>query len=137
MVNGPGFCSLVRKKWNLDSDDGYKYYWAGKCIRGDLMVIQTSSTKEYNKSTSHVISANIPNIQITNLNEPVTVSFSSVYQNQQCAYWDESSDQKPRWSTNGCKTSTYVPGEKVVCSCNHLTSFTLLVGNNMTSHNYQ
>ncbi|XP_029651540.2 uncharacterized protein LOC115224769 [Octopus sinensis] len=89
-------------------------------------VIQTSSTKEYNKSTSHIISANIPNIQITNLNEPVTVSFNSVYQNQQCAYWDESSDQKPRWSTNGCKTSTYVPGEKVVCSCNHLTSFTLL-----------
>ncbi|CAI9718378.1 adhesion G-protein coupled receptor G6-like [Octopus vulgaris] len=100
-------------------------------------VIQTSSTKEYNKSTSHIISANIPNIQITNLNEPVTVLFNSVYQNQQCAYWDESSDQKPRWSTNGCKTSNYVPGEKVVCSCNHLTSFTLLVGNNMTSHNYQ
>ncbi|CAI9718376.1 adhesion G-protein coupled receptor G6-like [Octopus vulgaris] len=94
--------------------------------KAKTLVIQTSSTKEYNKSTSHIISANIPNIQITNLNEPVTVSFSSVYQNQQCAYWDESSDQKPRWSTNGCKTSTYVPGEKVVCSCNHLTSFTLL-----------
>eukprot|EP00106_Octopus_bimaculoides_P021286 XP_014788728.1 PREDICTED: G-protein coupled receptor 126-like [Octopus bimaculoides] len=89
-------------------------------------VIQTSSTKEYSKITSHIISANVLNIQITNLEEPVKISFNLVYQNQQCAYWDESSGQKPRWSTNGCNTTTNGPGDKVVCSCNHLTSFTLL-----------
>uniref|UniRef100_A0A0L8HBY6 GAIN-B domain-containing protein n=1 Tax=Octopus bimaculoides TaxID=37653 RepID=A0A0L8HBY6_OCTBM len=47
--------------------------------------------------------------------------------NPQCVYWDESPGQDPHWSTKGCNTSMYVPGEKMFCSCNHLTSFAILM----------
>uniref|UniRef100_A0A0L8HHD9 GAIN-B domain-containing protein n=1 Tax=Octopus bimaculoides TaxID=37653 RepID=A0A0L8HHD9_OCTBM len=54
--------------------------------------------------------------------------------NPQCVYWDESPGQNPHWSTKGCSVSKYVPGEKALCSCNHLTSFALLmVGKIMTT----
>ncbi|XP_036369863.1 adhesion G-protein coupled receptor G2-like [Octopus sinensis] len=91
-------------------------------------VIQKSRTKAITKIYSNVIAASIPNIRITNLDEPVIISYNLINQiatKPQCVYWDQSPGQDPRWSTKGCITSEYVPGEKVLCSCNHLTSFAL------------
>ncbi|XP_014788252.2 adhesion G-protein coupled receptor G6 [Octopus bimaculoides] len=94
-------------------------------------VIRSSSTKEIAKINSYIIAANIPNIEsITNLDEPVAMSFNLIIQNAtnpRCVYWDESPGQEPKWSSKGCDVFRYVPGKKVVCSCNHLTSFALLM----------
>ncbi|CAI9728477.1 adhesion G-protein coupled receptor G6-like isoform X2 [Octopus vulgaris] len=91
-------------------------------------VIQKSRTKANENIYSNVIAASIPNIRITNLDKPVIISYNLINQiatKPQCVYWDQSPGQDPRWSTKGCITSEYVPGEKVLCSCNHLTSFAL------------
>ncbi|CAI9744537.1 adhesion G-protein coupled receptor G6-like [Octopus vulgaris] len=47
--------------------------------------------------------------------------------NPECVSWEETSGEDPHWATKGCKISDYVPGKKVVCSCDHLTSFALLM----------
>ncbi|XP_036363929.1 adhesion G-protein coupled receptor G6-like [Octopus sinensis] len=93
-------------------------------------VIQKSRNERISKINSHIIASNIPNIQITKLDEPVTISFNLIHENAtnpQCVYWDETPGQDPHWSTKGCNASNYVPGEKVLCFCNHLTSFALLM----------
>ncbi|XP_052827273.1 adhesion G-protein coupled receptor G6 [Octopus bimaculoides] len=93
-------------------------------------VIEKFDSKTNSKINSYIIAANIPNIQMTNLVDPVTISFSLLDKNAtnlQCAFWDETPGQTPHWSTKGCDTSGYIPGEKVLCSCNHLTSFALLM----------
>ncbi|XP_036355252.1 adhesion G-protein coupled receptor G6-like [Octopus sinensis] len=43
-------------------------------------VIQHSRTKANTKINSHIIAANVPNIQITNLDEPVNISFRPIDQ---------------------------------------------------------
>ncbi|CAI9743441.1 adhesion G-protein coupled receptor G6-like [Octopus vulgaris] len=93
-------------------------------------VTQNSSTKANTMINSNIIAANIPNIKVTNLDEPVNISFNLRYQNAtnpQCVYWDESPGQIPKWSPKGCNVSKYEPGQKALCSCDHLTSFALLM----------
>ncbi|XP_036355744.1 adhesion G-protein coupled receptor G2-like, partial [Octopus sinensis] len=93
-------------------------------------VTQNSSTKANTIINSNIIAANIPNIKVTNLDEPVNISFNLIDQNAtnpQCVYWDESPGQNPKWSTKGCNVSKYEPGQKALCSCDHLTSFALLM----------
>ncbi|CAI9743418.1 adhesion G-protein coupled receptor G6-like [Octopus vulgaris] len=99
-------------------------------------VIQNSNTKANTKINSHIIAATIPNIQITNLVDPVKISFELIDQNAnnpQCVFWDESPGQNPKWSTKGCNIAKYDPGKQVLCSCDHLTSFALLTSGK-TSH---
>ncbi|CAI9743431.1 adhesion G-protein coupled receptor G6-like [Octopus vulgaris] len=97
-------------------------------------VIQKSSTEANTTIISHIIAANIPKISITNLDEPVTISFNLIDQNAtnlRCVYWDEILGN---WSGEGCKRSHNISGEKVFCSCNHLTSFAIImVGKIMTT----
>ncbi|XP_036369861.1 adhesion G-protein coupled receptor G6-like isoform X2 [Octopus sinensis] len=44
--------------------------------------------------------------------------------NLRCVYWDEILGN---WSGEGCKRSHNISGEKVFCSCNHLTSFAIIM----------
>ncbi|CAI9743447.1 adhesion G-protein coupled receptor G6-like [Octopus vulgaris] len=93
-------------------------------------VTQNSSTKANTMINSNIIAANIPNIKVTNLDEPVNISFNLIDQNAtnpQCVFWDESPGQIPKWSTKGCNIAKYEPGQKALCSCDHLTSFALLM----------
>ncbi|XP_052833922.1 adhesion G-protein coupled receptor G6 isoform X1 [Octopus bimaculoides] len=102
------------------------------CLRNDKLyrLIQNSSSQAITKIGSRIIAANIPNVKIADLDEPVKISFNVTGQtatNPQCVYWDDSPGQNPHWSSKGCNTSNDVSGENVVCSCNHLTSFALLM----------
>ncbi|CAI9743535.1 adhesion G-protein coupled receptor G6-like [Octopus vulgaris] len=101
-------------------------------LRNDKLyrVIQNSSAKANTKINSHIIAASIPNVNITNRDEPVTIAFNVIdpnATNPQCVYWDESPGRNPHWSAKGCDTSDYEPGKKVFCTCNHLTSFAMLM----------
>ncbi|CAI9743445.1 adhesion G-protein coupled receptor G6-like [Octopus vulgaris] len=93
-------------------------------------VKQNSSAKANTTIISNIIAANVPNVQIMDLDQPVTISVGLTEKNPgnlRCVYWDETLGQEPHWSTKGCNTSTYVPGEKMICSCDHLTSFAVLM----------
>ncbi|CAI9728721.1 uncharacterized protein LOC115215701 isoform X4 [Octopus vulgaris] len=75
---------------------------------------------------SRIIAANIPKQRISNLENPINISFNLLYKNgsnSRCVFWDDTSGHDPHWSTSGCKTERK---EKVYCSCNHLTSFAIL-----------
>ncbi|XP_014776567.2 adhesion G-protein coupled receptor G6 isoform X1 [Octopus bimaculoides] len=99
-------------------------------MRNDKLYRVTQNSKGNTNINSYVLAANVPNIRIINLDEPVKISFDLIHQNAanpECVYWDESPGEDPRWSTKGCKISDYVPGKKVVCSCDHLASFALLM----------
>ncbi|CAI9743483.1 adhesion G-protein coupled receptor G6-like [Octopus vulgaris] len=94
------------------------------------MVKRNSSAKANTTIISNIIAANVPNVQIMDLDQPVTISVGLTEKNPgnlRCVYWDETLGQEPHWSTKGCNTSTYVPGEKMICSCDHLTSFAVLM----------
>ncbi|XP_029656274.1 adhesion G-protein coupled receptor G6-like [Octopus sinensis] len=93
-------------------------------------VTQNSSAKGNTEINSHIISASIPNISISNLDEPIKISFNLINQNAnkpQCVYWDESSGLDPHWSLNGCNVSNFIPGKEVTCSCDRLKSFAVLM----------
>ena len=46
----------------------------------------------------------------------------------QCVFWDiNASNGYGDWSGDGCQRSTTTSGERVVCHCDHLTSFAVLV----------
>ncbi|CAI9743664.1 adhesion G-protein coupled receptor G6-like [Octopus vulgaris] len=88
-----------------------------------------SNTKANTKINSHIFAVNIPNVHapVTNLDEPIRISLHVTDPNAinpQCVYWNESSKH---WATKGCNMSCYVPGKNVSCSCNHLTSFAILM----------
>ncbi|XP_029640846.1 uncharacterized protein LOC115215701 isoform X3 [Octopus sinensis] len=93
-------------------------------------VIQRSDDRKDSKPesfiNSRIIAANIPKQRISNLENPINISFNLLYKNgsnSRCVFWDDTSGHVPHWSTSGCKTERK---EKVYCSCNHLTSFAIL-----------
>ncbi|XP_014780462.1 adhesion G protein-coupled receptor G3, partial [Octopus bimaculoides] len=92
-------------------------------------VKQKSNTQGNTKINSYVLAANVPNVPIKKLDEPLNITFNLINQNAsnlKCVYWDESPGLSPRWSPNGCKVSKYVPGKQIICSCNYLTSFAVM-----------
>ncbi|CAJ1099220.1 adhesion G-protein coupled receptor G6-like [Octopus vulgaris] len=97
---------------------------------GVAKVTQNSSAKGNTEINSQVLATSIPNISISNLDEPINISFNLINQNAnkpQCVYWDESSGLDPHWSLNGCNVSNYIPGKEVTCSCDRLKSFAVLM----------
>uniref|UniRef100_A0A0L8HEX5 G-protein coupled receptors family 2 profile 2 domain-containing protein n=1 Tax=Octopus bimaculoides TaxID=37653 RepID=A0A0L8HEX5_OCTBM len=93
-------------------------------------VIQRSGDGKNSKPesfiNSRIITANIPKQPISDLENPISMSFNLLYKNgsnSRCVFWDDTPGHNPHWSTSGCKTERK---EKVYCSCNHLTSFAIL-----------
>ncbi|XP_040426814.1 adhesion G protein-coupled receptor G3 isoform X2 [Cygnus olor] len=76
-----------------------------------------------------VVGIMVEDLDISGLQDPVHFTFA----HQQlppnvtplCVFWEPNKGQAGGWSTRGCVT---LPGDKeTVCSCNHLTFFTLLL----------
>ncbi|XP_050392607.1 uncharacterized protein LOC126811152 isoform X2 [Patella vulgata] len=80
---------------------------------------------------SGVIAASIPHITITNLTDPVRMTFSHSSPNSsgpQCVFWYDGRNGGPeRWSSEGCSVLNNVQGSYTTCVCNHLTNFALLM----------
>ncbi|XP_070568956.1 adhesion G-protein coupled receptor G6-like [Ptychodera flava] len=84
---------------------------------------------------STVVAASIGDLNITNLTEPVEIKMehensSTANGNVTCVFWDFSLyDGRGAWSTEGCAVSSNADdgGNTIVCACNHLTNFAVLV----------
>ncbi|XP_065664183.1 adhesion G-protein coupled receptor G2 isoform X5 [Hydra vulgaris] len=75
---------------------------------------------------SVVLSATLKNVNVNESNSPIIMSFSknsNVSGNTSCGYFDTN---KKTWSTKGCKV-TNSSLSVVICECNHLTNFALLL----------
>nr|XP_033500780.1 CD97 antigen isoform X3 [Epinephelus lanceolatus] len=80
------------------------------------------------KINSKVVTASVSNRNTSHLKEPVTLTFYHLKSNESqhtCVFWDSSVDGGS-WSTRGCKM-VESNSEYTVCSCNHLSSFAVLM----------
>ncbi|KFQ25521.1 G-protein coupled receptor 64, partial [Merops nubicus] len=81
---------------------------------------------------SNVISSSVANLTIRNLKANVTVTLQNIKPNQdnstvRCVFWDFSKNAgHGGWSYEGCTVKESRVNE-TVCSCNHLTSFAVLM----------
>ncbi|NXP75430.1 AGRG2 protein, partial [Ramphastos sulfuratus] len=81
---------------------------------------------------SSVISSSVANLTVSNLKENVTVTLQNIKPNQdnstvRCVFWDFSKNGgHGGWSAEGCVVKESRVNE-TVCSCNHLTSFAVLM----------
>ncbi|XP_014802927.1 PREDICTED: adhesion G protein-coupled receptor G3 isoform X1 [Calidris pugnax] len=76
-----------------------------------------------------VVGITVGKTSISGLQDPVQLTFAHRQLpravTQQCVFWDLSKGHTGGWNSSGCVTQ---PGDKeTVCSCNHLTFFTLLL----------
>ncbi|NWU63224.1 AGRG2 protein, partial [Pterocles burchelli] len=81
---------------------------------------------------SNVISSSVANLTISNLKGNVTVTLQNIKPNQdnstvRCVFWDfNKNGGHGGWSSEGCIVKESRLNE-TVCSCNHLTSFAVLM----------
>ncbi|XP_074008710.1 adhesion G protein-coupled receptor G3 [Numenius arquata] len=76
-----------------------------------------------------VVGITVGKTSISRLQDPVQLTFAHGQLprvvTQQCVFWDLNKGHAGGWNSSGCVTQ---PGDKgTVCSCNHLTFFTLLL----------
>ncbi|NXQ29556.1 AGRG3 protein, partial [Alaudala cheleensis] len=98
-----------------------------------LNIQQFGMFKEVNQTAqvldNTVVGITVGESSISGLQNPVQLTFAHGELPQgvtpQCVFWDPSKGQAGGWRSSGCVTQ---PGDKrTVCSCDHLTFFTLLL----------
>ncbi|XP_012585807.1 PREDICTED: G-protein coupled receptor 64 isoform X2 [Condylura cristata] len=87
---------------------------------------------------SYVISSSVANLTIKNLTRNVTITLRHIDPSQddvtvRCVFWDLGRNGgKGGWSSNGCSVKDRRLNE-TICTCNHLTSFGVLLDLSRTS----
>ncbi|NXB42415.1 AGRG3 protein, partial [Leucopsar rothschildi] len=98
-----------------------------------LNIQQLGMFKEFNQTAqvldNTVVGITVGESSISGLQEPVQLTFAHRELPRgvtpQCVFWDPSKGQAGGWNRSGCVTQ---PGDKgTVCSCDHLSFFTLLL----------
>ncbi|NWV90321.1 AGRG3 protein, partial [Machaerirhynchus nigripectus] len=98
-----------------------------------LNIQQLGMFKEVNQTAqvldNTVVGITVGESSISGLQDPVQLTFTHRQLphgiTPQCVFWDPSKGQAGGWRSSGCVTQ---PGDKgTVCSCDHLTFFTLLL----------
>ncbi|NXJ25313.1 AGRG3 protein, partial [Dicrurus megarhynchus] len=98
-----------------------------------LNIQQLGVFKEVNQTAqvldNTVVGITVGESSISGLQDPVQLTFAHRQLPRdvtpQCVFWDTSKGQAGGWHSSGCFTQ---PGDKgTVCSCDHLTFFTLLL----------
>ncbi|XP_015495087.1 adhesion G protein-coupled receptor G3 isoform X3 [Parus major] len=98
-----------------------------------LNIQQLGMFKEVNQTAqvldNTVVGITVGESSISGLQDPVQLTFAHGELPQgvtpQCVFWDASKGRAGGWGSSGCVTQ---PGDKrTVCSCDHLTFFTLLL----------
>ena len=86
-------------------------------------------TKTASRSlNSFVIAGSIKGLQVENLTYPVKIAFQSITPGDTntalCSYWDFVAGN---WSQEGCTLERVLSNDRILCSCNHLTNFAMLM----------
>ncbi|XP_013365343.1 PREDICTED: G-protein coupled receptor 64 isoform X3 [Chinchilla lanigera] len=102
-----------------------------------LALFQDPSLKNVSL-VSYVISSSVANLTVKNLTRNVTVTLRHIELNQddltvRCAFWDLGRNGgRGGWSSDGCSVKDRRVNE-TICTCNHLTSFGVLLDLSRTS----
>uniref|UniRef100_A0A3Q3GC82 Si:ch211-241f5.3 n=1 Tax=Labrus bergylta TaxID=56723 RepID=A0A3Q3GC82_9LABR len=85
--------------------------------------------KERFQINSKVVTVSVSNTNTSHLQEPIKLTFNHLEkvtnQTHVCVFWN-SSEEGGTWSDRGCRVVESNP-EYTVCSCNHLSSFAVLM----------
>nr|XP_020496505.2 LOW QUALITY PROTEIN: adhesion G protein-coupled receptor E2-like [Labrus bergylta] len=84
--------------------------------------------KERFQINSKVVTVSVSNTNTSHLQEPIKLTFNHLEKTNQthvCVFWN-SSEEGGTWSDRGCRVVESNP-EYTVCSCNHLSSFAVLM----------
>lgn len=88
-------------------------------------VSQPRSNRQVN---SHVLDATVVGHNVSNLADPVTMTFVHLNENAtnpSCTFWNV---RNSRWSSEGCSLDTELStNDTTSCRCDHLTNFALLM----------
>lgn len=94
----------------------------GNVFKGSLLSREDGSRVLNNR----MVGLTLGHINVTELAEPLEITFSHQYQppnmNLSCEFWDST---KGDWSSKGCSTEVGV--RRTICRCDHLTFFALLL----------
>ena len=85
-------------------------------------------TKTSSRLNSFVIAGSFKRLPIENLNDSVKVALRSIARGNTnttlCSYWDFNLGD---WSQEGCVFDRVLEDGRVLCNCNHLTNFAMLM----------
>ncbi|XP_068849388.1 adhesion G protein-coupled receptor G3 [Capricornis sumatraensis] len=97
----------------------------GNVFKGSLFSREDGSSVLNNR----MVGLTLGHIKVTELAEPLEITFSHQYQppnmNLSCEFWDATKGTSGDWSSKGCSTEVGV--RRTVCRCDHLTFFALLL----------
>ena len=90
------------------------------------------TTKTSSRLNSLVIAGSVKKLQIEDLSEPVKIALRSIARGDTnttlCSYWDFSFGD---WTQEGCLFDRVLGDGRVLCTCNHLTNFAMLMVSNV------
>ncbi|XP_028411938.1 adhesion G-protein coupled receptor G6-like [Dendronephthya gigantea] len=88
------------------------------------------TTRTFGRLNSLVISGRIKGLSVQNLNNAVHFALSSIEEGDTnstlCSYWNFTIGTG-NWSQEGCQFEGVLNDGRVLCSCNHLTNFAMLM----------
>lgn len=84
--------------------------------------------KNSSRLNSFVIAGSIKGLPVKNLTNPIKISFKTIAPGDTgttlCSYWDFITND---WTQEGCTFEGVIPDDKILCKCNHLTNFAMLM----------
>ena len=99
-------------------------YKSTKFFRASLK----DTKKMSSRLNSFVIAGSIKGLSVQNLTNPIKISFKSNAPGDTsttlCSYWDFIINN---WKHEGCTFEGVLPNGKILCKCNHLTNFAMLM----------
>ena len=99
-------------------------YKSTKFFRASLK----DTKKMSSRLNSFVIAGSIKGLPVKNLTNPIKICFKSNASGDTnttlCSYWDFNINN---WSQEGCTFEGVLPNGKILCECNHLTNFAMLM----------
>ncbi|XP_019639630.1 PREDICTED: uncharacterized protein LOC109481491 [Branchiostoma belcheri] len=109
-------------------------------------LFQSNQTSPGTKTrvNSRVIASRVTGIELKNLTNPVVTRYlplvpnstDNTVNNMRCVFWDfEAEGGVGAWSTEGCAFAG-IDNDRVVCECNHLTNFAVLMDIYGGLHNF-
>ncbi|XP_051510389.1 adhesion G-protein coupled receptor G2-like [Myxocyprinus asiaticus] len=99
---------------------------AGNAFLGVFRFPNMAQDENSSKVLNNEVYAIEMGTKISNLNESISLTFTNAQTNGTpvCHAWDGSGN-KPNWTTDGCNTA--IEGNKITCTCDHLTFFAILM----------
>ncbi|CAB4018009.1 adhesion G- coupled receptor G7-like [Paramuricea clavata] len=91
-------------------------------------VFFVDSSETANRLNSFVIAGSIKGLSVANLSEPVKIVLQRIVPGDTnstlCSYWDFNLGN---WSQEGCRFERVLGDGRILCNCNHLTNFAMLM----------